>query len=140
MNRFKEDALKELQHIKLSPQRKQQMADKARHAKRRQAGNQWSYRLVLAAFTILALGFSYLIMQKGQQPLGQQTASSADTWSLWSLWASDIVRGLCVLGLYMGLGYFVKYVFAEKGLWFTCLYCMWRELVEEGGASITSQK
>lgn len=94
MNRFKENLLKELQDVKLSKNRKQIIAGQAQRKVQRKAGGQWTYRIVLATFTIFVIGFSYLLtQQKEQHTTGHQAARlQEDTSSWWSLFESDYVR------------------------------------------------
>lgn len=118
MNQFKEDLLKELQDVKLSQQRKQLIADKARRQGQRKTGGEWTYRLVLATFTVFVIGFSYILtQQKEQRTTGQQAAStSSDTWHWWSLFDSDYVRGMLLLGIFIGATFIVKRLLVKKDM------------------------
>lgn len=118
MNQFKEDVLKELQDVKLSQQRKQVIAEKARRKVQRKAGGQWTYRIVFATFTIFVIGFSYILtQQKGQQSPGHQAASlQSDTWHWWSLFASDYIRGMILLSIFIGATFIVKRYLLKKGM------------------------
>ena len=126
MNQFKEDLLKELQDVKLSQQRKQLIADKARRQGQRKTGGEWTYRLVLATFTVFVIGFSYILtQQKEQSTTGQQAAStSSDTWHCWSLFDSDYVRGMLLLGIFIGATFIVKRLLVKKGYGLpVCIEC-----------------
>ncbi|KUF35638.1 MULTISPECIES: TIGR04104 family putative zinc finger protein [unclassified Lysinibacillus] len=126
MNQFKEDLLKELQDVKLSQKRKQLIADKARRQGQRKIGGEWTYRLVLATFTVFVIGFSYILtQQKEQRTTGQQAASTpADTWHWWSLFDSDYVRGMLLLGIFIGATFIVKRLLVKKGYGLpVCIEC-----------------
>ncbi|MGC7928655.1 TIGR04104 family putative zinc finger protein [Lysinibacillus sp. VIII_CA] len=117
MNQFKEGLLKELQDVKFSQKRKQLIAEKARRNEKHQVGHQWTYRIVLATFTVLVIGFSYLLTeQKEQHSTGHQAATiQSDAWSWWSLFNSDYVRGMLLLGFFVGAAFIVKRVLIKKG-------------------------
>lgn len=126
MNQFKEDVLKELQDVKLSQQRKQVIAEKARRKVQRKAGGQWTYRIVFTAFTIFVIGFSYILtQQEGQQSPGHQAASlQSDTWHWWSLFASDYIRGMILLSIFIGATFIVKRYLLKKGYGLpVCIEC-----------------
>lgn len=116
MNQFKEGLLKELQDVKFSQKRKQLIAEKARRKEKHQVGHQWTYRIVLATFTVLVIGFSYLLTeQKEQHSTGHQAATiQSDAWSWWSLFNSDYVRGMLLLGFFVGAAFIVKRVLIKK--------------------------
>ncbi|ACA39934.1 hypothetical protein Bsph_2381 [Lysinibacillus sphaericus C3-41] len=102
MNQFKEGLLKELQDVKFSQKRKQLIAEKARRKEKHQVGHQWTYRIVLATFTVLVIGFSYLLTeQKEQHSTGHQAATiQSDAWSWWSLFNSRLCARNVVVGLF----------------------------------------
>ncbi|MFJ7920879.1 TIGR04104 family putative zinc finger protein [Lysinibacillus fusiformis] len=117
MNQFKEELLKELQDVKFSEKRKQLIAEKARRKEKHKVGNQWTYRAVLATFTVLVISFSYLISeQKEQRITGHQAATiQSDAWSWWTIFNSDYVRGILLLGFFIGAAFIVKRVLLKKG-------------------------
>ncbi|MEA0555336.1 TIGR04104 family putative zinc finger protein [Lysinibacillus irui] len=126
MNRFKENLVKELQDVKLSKNRKQIIAGQAQRKVQRKAGGQWTYRIVLATFTIFVIGFSYLLtQQKEQHTTGHQAARlQEDTSSWWSLFESDYVRGILLLGIFIGSTYIVKRFLVKKGYGLpVCIEC-----------------
>lgn len=126
MNQFKEELLKELQDVKLSQQRKQVIAEKARRKVQRKADGQWTYHIVFATFTIFVIGFSYILtQQKGQQGSGHQAASlQSDNWHWWSLFASDYVRGMILLSIFIGTTFIVKRYLLKKGYGLpVCIEC-----------------
>ncbi|WP_155590783.1 TIGR04104 family putative zinc finger protein [Lysinibacillus cavernae] len=126
MNQFKEDMLKELQDVKLSQQRKQLIAEKARRTGKRKSDGQWTYRLVLATFTVFVIGFSYILtQQKEQRTTGHQAASlQSETWHWWSLLDSDYVRGVILLGIFIGATFMVKRLLVKKGYGLpVCIEC-----------------
>jgi CXXC-20-CXXC protein len=118
MNQFKKELNLELQSISLSKERKQLIATKAKaklhnHKKR----VNWQYRFVLAAFTMLALGFSYLLWQEGE-PAGKsrgaapiEVATSTD-WS--SLVDTDFFKVLFLIALFIFLRIMLK-IRLQKG-------------------------
>lgn len=117
MNHFKEDLLKELQDVKLSQHRKQLIANKARRKDKRKLDGQWTYRIVLATFTVFVISFSYILtQQKEQHNTGHQAATlQKDTSNWWSLIESDYVRGILLLGIFIGATYIVKRFLVKKG-------------------------
>ncbi|MFJ7700625.1 TIGR04104 family putative zinc finger protein [Lysinibacillus fusiformis] len=126
MNQFKEELLKELQDVKFSQNRKQLIAEKARRKEKHKVGNQWTYRVVLATFTVLVIGFSYLLTeQKERRSTGHQAATiQSDAWSWWSIFNSDYVRGILLLGFFIGAAYIVKRVLLKKGYGLpSCIEC-----------------
>jgi len=126
MNQFKEEVLKELQDVKLSQNRKQLIAEKARRKGKHKAGGQWTYRLVLATFTIFVIGFSYLLtQQKEQRTTSHQAATvQSETGNWWSLLDSDYVRGILLLGFFIGASFIVKRVLVKKGYGLpVCIEC-----------------
>lgn len=126
MNQFKEDVLKELQDVKLSQQRKQVIAEKARRKVQRKAGGQWTYRFVLATFTIFVIGFSYILTQQKEQRTSSHQAASlqSDTWHWWSLFDSDYVRGFILLSIFIGATFIVKRYLVKKGFGLpVCIEC-----------------
>jgi len=128
MNQFKEDVLKELQDVKLSEERKQMIAQKARSKRERRKSNPWQYRVVLATFTIFVIGFSYLLSQNKDQHTGSHQAASlkqeADTWSIWTFLQYDLVKGILLFSFLVGISFIIKRVLIKKGYGLpVCIEC-----------------
>ncbi|MGE7693679.1 TIGR04104 family putative zinc finger protein [Lysinibacillus sp. NPDC094177] len=126
MNQFKEDVLNELRDVKLTDEKKQAIAQKARSKGKRRSSSPWQYRVVLATFTIFVIGFSYLISQNKAQRTGNHQAASVqtDTWSLWTFLQYDLVRGILLFSLMIGVAFIVKRVLIKKGYGLpVCIEC-----------------
>lgn len=126
MNQFKEDVLHELRDIKLTDEKKQAIAQKARSKTKQRRSSPWQYRVVLATFTILAIGFSYLLSQNKHSGSHQaaNVQQEADTWSLWTILQNDFVKGIIIFSFMVGLAFFVKWVLIKKGYGLpVCIEC-----------------
>jgi len=126
MNQFKEDVLQELRDIKLTDEKKQAIAQKARSKTKQRKSSPWQYRVVLATFTMLAISFSFLLSQNKHS--GSHQAASlqqeADSWSLWSILQNDIVKGILIFSFMVGLAFLVKWVLIKKGFGLpVCIEC-----------------
>ncbi|MGE7945472.1 TIGR04104 family putative zinc finger protein [Lysinibacillus sp. NPDC093688] len=126
MNQFKEDVLKELRDVKLTDDKKQEIAQKARSKTKQRRSSPWQYRVVLATFTLFVIGFSYLLSQTKNS--GSHQAASlqqeADTWSLWTILQYDLVKGILIFSFMVGLAFFVKWVLIKKGYGLpVCIEC-----------------
>lgn len=126
MNQFKEDVLNELRDVKLTDEKKQAIAQKARSKGKRRSSSPWQYRVVLATFTIFVIGFSYLISQNKAKRTGNHQAAGVqtDTWSLWTFLQYDLVRGILLFSLMVGVAFIVKRVLIKKGYGLpVCIEC-----------------
>ncbi|GAB0169210.1 TIGR04104 family putative zinc finger protein [Lysinibacillus sp. CTST325] len=117
MNQFKEDVLNELQDVKLTDDKKQAIAQKARSKTKQRRSSPWQYRVVLATFTIFVIGFSYLLSHNKNS--GSHQAASlqqeTDTWSLWTFLQYDLVRGILLFSFFVGIAFIIKRVLIKKG-------------------------
>ncbi|MFE3573552.1 TIGR04104 family putative zinc finger protein [Lysinibacillus sp. NPDC059133] len=126
MNQFKEDVLKELRDVKLTDEKKQAIAQKARSKTKQRRSSPWQYRVVLATFTLFVIGFSYLLSHNKSS--GSHQAASlqqeADTWSLWTILQYDLVKGILLFSFMVGLAFFIKWVLIKKGYGLpVCIEC-----------------
>ncbi|MGE7090540.1 TIGR04104 family putative zinc finger protein [Lysinibacillus sp. NPDC048646] len=120
MNQFKEDVLTELQDIKLSAEKKQAIVQKVRGKSKPRSSSQWQYRIVLATFTVFVLTFTYVLSQgKDDRTAGSQQAAAkqqdTDTWSFWTFFDYDLVRGILLFILFIGVTFLVKRLLLKKG-------------------------
>jgi len=126
MNQFKEDVLKELLDVKLTDDKKQAIAQKARSKTKQRRSSPWQYRVVLATFTLFVIGFSYLLLQNKHSGSHQAAnlQQEADTWSLWTILQYDLVKGILIFSFMVGLAFFVKWVLIKKGYGLpVCIEC-----------------
>ncbi|WP_409369256.1 TIGR04104 family putative zinc finger protein [Lysinibacillus sp. 38-6] len=119
MNQFKENVLHELQHVKLTDEKKQRIAQKVRNRRKHRSTSQRTYRIVLATFTLLAVGLSALIARNSQQRTAtmQGAAVQHDTgqWSFWSYLANDWVKGMLLLSFFVIIAMIIKRILRKKG-------------------------
>ncbi|MEY9979585.1 TIGR04104 family putative zinc finger protein [Lysinibacillus sp. RC79] len=117
MNQFKEDVLNELRDVKLTDEKKQAIAQKARSKTKQRRSSPWQYRVVLATFTIFVIGFSYLLSHNKNS--GSHQAASlqqeADTWSIWTFLQYDFVKGILIFSFMVGISLIIKRVLIKKG-------------------------
>jgi CXXC-20-CXXC protein len=128
MNQFKENVLHELQHVKLSEEKKQRIAQKARAKSKHRSSSQLQYRIVLATFTLLAIGFSVLVSQKTEprtRPLqGAALQQETERWSLWTLLELDWVKGLLLISIFVSIALIIKRILHKKGYGLpVCIEC-----------------
>ncbi|TKI53762.1 hypothetical protein FC756_22285 [Lysinibacillus mangiferihumi] len=128
MNQFKKNVLNELQHVKLSAEKKQQIAQKARSRNRQKQNSQRQYRIVLATFTLLAIGFSVLVTLKTEHPTrtmqGATLQQETNRWSLWMLLEHDWIKGLVLLSLFVTIALWIKRILLKKGYGLpVCMAC-----------------
>ena len=127
MNQFKEEVLKELQEVKLTAEKKQAIAQKARHKSIRRS-SPWQYRVVLTTFTIFVISFSFLILQNKKQPLRtqHQTASQpeVDASFIWGIIENDWLRGILLISIFFIMTIFTKCRLKKKKYGLpTCIQC-----------------
>jgi len=115
MNRFKEDMLKELQEVKLTTEKKQAIAQKARHKSIRRS-SPWQYRVVLTTFTVFVISFVFLLSNKKDQQLGSQQATNIqqETWSILGLLENDFVKGILIFSIFQLLALFLRRYLKKK--------------------------
>ncbi|MFJ7732614.1 TIGR04104 family putative zinc finger protein [Lysinibacillus sp. NPDC097231] len=128
MNQFKEDVLRELQEVKLTDEKKQAIAQKARRKSTRRGSSPWQYRAVLTTFIIIVISFSFLLLQNKNQPLKtqHQTASQpeVDTSVMWVVLENDWFRGILLISLFMIVAIFTKLRLKKKRFGLpTCIQC-----------------
>lgn len=126
MNQFKEDMLKELHEVKLTDEKKQAIAQKARSKTKQRRSSPWQYRVVLATFTMLAIGFSYLLSQNKHSGSNQAASvqQEADSWSLWTILQNEFVKGILLFSFLVGIALIVKGVLIKKGYGLpVCIEC-----------------
>ncbi|KOP80289.1 hypothetical protein AMS59_02510 [Lysinibacillus sp. FJAT-14745] len=126
MNQFKEDVLNELRDVKLTDEKKQAIAQKARSKTKQRRSSPWQYRVVLATFTIFVIGFSYLLSH--DKSSGSHQAASlqqeADTWRIWTFLQYDFVKGILLFSFLVGIAFIVKRVLIKKGYGLpVCIEC-----------------
>ena len=127
MNQFKENVLQELQHVKLTDEKKQRIAQKVRN-RSKQRSSQRTYRIVLTTFTLLAIGFSVLIAFNSEQRTAtmQGAALQQNTvqWSFWSYLANDWVKGILLVSFFVMLAWIMKRILHKKGFGLpVCIAC-----------------
>ncbi|MFJ7736211.1 TIGR04104 family putative zinc finger protein [Lysinibacillus sp. NPDC097287] len=119
MTRFKEDVLRELQDIKLTDQKKREMAQKARMQSKVRRSGQWQYRIVLATFTICAIGFSYLFSRDEENKTGGNQGATVqqetDTSSFFAFIDHDVMKGLLILSFFICATSIVKHKLKKRG-------------------------
>lgn len=119
MNRFKEGVLRELRDIKLTDQKKREMAKKARLQSKVRRSGQWQYRIVLATFALCVIAFSYLFSQdEGNKSGGLQGAvfqHEKNTSNFWTFLEYDLVRGLLLLSFFICATLIVKHILKKRG-------------------------
>ena len=117
MNQFKEEVLKELREVKLTAEKKQAIAQKARHKSIRRS-SPWQYRVVLTTFTIFVISFVFLLLNKKDQQIGGQQAANMEqessTWSILSLLENDFVKGILIFSIYLIFACFIKKYLKKK--------------------------
>lgn len=128
MNRFKENVLHELQHVKLSEEKKLRIAQKARAKSKSKSSGQHQYRIVLATFTLLAIGFSALMTQKSEQqttPMqGAAIQQESERWTIWSVLEHDWVKGLLLICISVSIALIIKRILHKKGYGLpVCIAC-----------------
>ncbi|MFF2177821.1 TIGR04104 family putative zinc finger protein [Lysinibacillus sp. NPDC058147] len=126
MNQFKEDVLNELRDVKLTDEKKQAIAQKARSKNKQRKSSPWQYRVVLATFTIFVIGFSYLLSHNKNS--GSHQAASiqqeANTWSVWTFLQNDFVKGILLFSFFVGITFIIKRVLIKKGYGLpVCIEC-----------------
>ncbi|MFT9819992.1 TIGR04104 family putative zinc finger protein [Lysinibacillus sp. NPDC056185] len=126
MNQFKEDVLNELRGVKLTDEKKQAIAQKARSKTKQRRSSPWQYRVVLATFTLFVIGFSYLLSHNKNS--GSHQAASlqqeADTWSIWTFLQNDFVKGILFFSFFVGITFIIKRVLIKKGYGLpVCIEC-----------------
>lgn len=118
MNQIKKDLQKELQSITLSDEKKQFIVKKAEINKmKHQRGSKWSYRFVLATFTIFMVGFAFLLLQPDRTPKEVTNAAKPEeNMSIVNeLFASDWVKAILLLTIFIGIRVIVKRSLVKKG-------------------------
>lgn len=122
MNQIKKDLDDELQSITLSEEKKQEIIQNMHVKNKKRKREQWSYRFVLTAFTLLALGFSYLLFTGdigSVNHTAQPEISEAP-----SLFAADQSKMLLMIGLFIVFYTVIKMVFKRQGRTLpTCADC-----------------
>lgn len=126
MNQFKEDVLNELRDVKLTDEKKQAIAQKARSKNKQRRSSPWQYRVVLATFTLFVIGFSYLLSHNENS--GSHQAASlqqkSDTWSIWTFLQYDLVKGILLFSFLVGIALIIKRVLIKKGYGLpVCIEC-----------------
>ncbi|MFJ5789648.1 TIGR04104 family putative zinc finger protein [Lysinibacillus sp. NPDC093197] len=119
MNQFKETVLHELQHVKLAEEKKKRIAQKAKAKSKHRSSSQQQYRIVLATFTLLAIGFSVLMSQKTEQRArhsqGAALQQETERWSLWTLLELDWIKGLLLISIFVSVALIIKRILHKKG-------------------------
>ncbi|CAM3212037.1 TIGR04104 family putative zinc finger protein [Filibacter tadaridae] len=118
MSQFKKDLLRELQPMSLSAEKKQLIATKSKakvHNQKRRVN--WQYRIVLATFTVFALGFGYLLRQQGDSANSLQGASpdEALTTINWSILDNDILKTILFFSFFIVLRFLLKRGLRKRG-------------------------
>lgn len=111
MNQFKRDLNYELRTVALSQEKKQLIATNAKAKKYNQKKRiHWQYRFVLTAFTLLSLGFGYLLWQQGKLAGRLQGAAPIEpgTTMNWSILNHDISKVILLIGFFVLLRTVIK--------------------------------
>lgn len=118
MNQFKRDLNDELRTVTLSQEKKQQIATKVKaknHSQKRRIN--WQYGFVLTAFTILSLGFAYLLLQQGESTDKLQSAAPIEpgTTTIWSMLNHDYSKIILLVGFFIFLRTVIKKRIQKNG-------------------------
>lgn len=110
MNQIKKELEKELRSVTLSEEKKQSMLKKMNRKKRAN----WSYRFVLAACTLLGLGFSYLLFTEDFTDMNHAARPEIPLDA--SLFSAEQSRVLIMFGFYIVFYLFMKFLLRRKTL------------------------
>lgn len=111
MNQFKKDLHRELEGMSLSEDKKQFIAMTAKAKNNRQQGRiHWQYRLILTAFTMLSLGFGYLLWQQKESVDRLQGAAPTEpiTTMNWSILNHDLLKTFLLISFFVILRIVIK--------------------------------
>lgn len=118
MNQFKKDLHGELEGMSLSEEKKQFIAMKAKAKNNRQQGrSHWQYRLILTVFTMLSLGFGYILWQQKESVDRLQGAAPTEpepTMS-WSMLNHDFWKIILLISFFVMLRMVIKKRLQKKG-------------------------
>ncbi len=126
MNPFKKDLEDELQAFSLSDEKKRLIAKEVRKQRSKSVnGSSWSYRFALATFMIFSLSFGFLLVQ--QENRGEKTGATIEpdvTSTFLNLFASDWMKGLLLISIFISIRFFVQRTLIKKGKNLpTCIEC-----------------
>lgn len=126
MNQIKKDLEQELQSVTLSKEKKQLIFKKVKASKlRKTRGSTWSYRFALLTFIVFSLSFGFLLIKQEDGVTEQSTAAGAEIDSSFlSIFTSDWIKGLFLIGIFIAIRIFVKRLLVKrrKGLP-VCIAC-----------------
>lgn len=128
MNRFKEDVLRELKDIKLTDQKKREMAKKARLQNTMRRSGKWQSRIVLATFALCVFAFSYIYSQDEENKSGGLQGAALqyekNTSNFWIFLEYDLMRGLLLLSFFICTTLIVKRILKKRGYGLpVCIEC-----------------
>ena len=113
MNQIKKDLEKELRTVTLSDEKKRHILGKMNRKKR----GDWSYRLVLATFTIFMVGFGFLLLQSAND-LDEVTGTTKPEERISAVnraFDSDWWKVILLIGLFIIIRVIVKRSLDKKG-------------------------
>ena len=120
MNQFKKDLNHELQAVVLSQDKKRLIATKAKvevkkHSRKKRIN--WQYRFVLTTFTLLSLGFGYLLLHQGESAGKLQGAAPVEpgVTSIWSMLNQDFLKIILLISFFIALRFVIKRRLQKKG-------------------------
>ena len=113
MNQIKKDLEKELRTVTLSDEKKRHILGKMNRKK----GGDWSYRLVLAMFTIFMVGFGFLLLQSANNldEVTSTTTSEERISAVNGVFDSDWWKVILLIGLFIIIRVIVKRSLDKKG-------------------------
>lgn len=114
MNQIKKDLEKELQSIALSDEKKDIIVHKINRQKKNRNRENWTYRIVLSAFVLLGIGFSYLLLNENKVYITQTNVTTSQTSNIQSLFASDYSKSIVLILLFILLHLVMKKSFYKK--------------------------
>lgn len=114
MNQIKKDLQKELQSMTLSDEKKSAIVRKINRQKKHTTRANWKYRVVLSAFTLLGLGFSYLLLEENKAYMTQTNVTTSQTINVLSIFESDYLKSIVLILLFILLHLLMKKCFYKK--------------------------
>lgn len=117
MNQIKKNLQKELQSITLSDEKKGAIVRKINREKKHVNRGSWSYRFVLATFTVFMVGFGFLLLQPNDAPTEVTNAAKREETSsiVNGFFASDWAKSILLIGIFIGIRIIIKRSLNRKG-------------------------
>lgn len=128
MNRFKEDVLREIKDVKLTDQKKREIAKKARMKGKVKRSGGWQYQIALVTFTLCAIAFSYLFTQDDGQRMGSHQGAAiqkdVDSSLIWTFLEFDLVKVFLLFVIHFGITFLIKYILKKRNYGLpVCIQC-----------------